>query len=500
MFFFKYILILCCLPLLAQIPNGYYDQVDFSSQASFRQTLHETIDDHVRFPYTDSTTDTWDILEKADKNLYEEGFIVDLYKNESFPVQGGGNDFYDREHTWPKSYGFPDDGDDNYPFTDCHHLFLCDIDYNSYRSNKPFRNCSAACTEFPTEATNGSGGGAGVYPSNSNWTSGDYTDGTWETWDGRKGDIARAMFYMAIRYEGGTHGITGSPEPDLELTDDEDLISTYQTGDNEPLAYMGMLSTLLKWNHLDPPDIRERNRNEAIYSYQGNRNPFIDHPEWADLIFDHLIHAAFAYSIPHLAGSAWDSRVVVYNPTSQPISFYLNKWDEAGNLVIFNDENTVAAYGSIQFDSELLGFNGMANVVSGDPDLMVKVAFRFGETESLTEFFVERNQTDKTWMIPNTQTPWFDWFGVALGNFQTTEVSVMFEAFKGGQKIASSQKILLPFQKWVGISSSIWEGVTYSGVDMVLIHSEQPIPAPISITGTDEQDRHVFFLGQVLDP
>ena len=487
--------------VFAQVPEGYYDQVNPASPLDLRVTLHHVIDDHIRFPYTASTTDTWDILEQADQDLSNPGHIVDLYKNASFPVQGGGNDFYNREHTWPKSYGFPNDednGDDNYPFTDCHHLFLSDDEYNFYRSNKPFRNCSDSCVEHPTDSNNGAGGGSGLYPGNSNWTSGEYTEGTWETWDGRKGDIARAMFYLAIRYEGGVHGVTGVSEPDLELTDDEDLIDASRTGDNENLAYMGMLSTLLEWNHLDPPDAKERFRNDIIYQYQGNRNPFIDHPEWADLIFDHHIEANYVYNIPHIAGTAWHSKIVVYNPTPAPVIFYLNKWDSTGNLTLFNHQEIIGAHSAVEFSNTLLEHNGVAQIVAKHPTLNVKVSFRFGETKSLTEFFVPANQVGLNWMIPNTITSWFDWFGLAIANFQDTQVLVTLEAYKNGVLISSNERQIESKQKWVGVSSSIWEGVNYADVDLVTIRSNHPIPAPVSITGNNDQDRHVFFSGQAL--
>ena len=58
----------------------------------------------------------------------------------------------------------------------------------------------------------------GGYPGDSNWTSGDFTQGIWEVWSDRKGDMARAMMYMDVRYEGGQHGGTGANEPDLILT------------------------------------------------------------------------------------------------------------------------------------------------------------------------------------------------------------------------------------------------------------------------------------------
>jgi len=54
---------------------------------------------------------------------------------------------------------------------------------------------------------------------------------------------------------------------------------------NALVIYMGKLSTLLEWSEQDPPDDKERSRNDAVFSYQTNRNPFIDHPEWARCVF-----------------------------------------------------------------------------------------------------------------------------------------------------------------------------------------------------------------------
>jgi endonuclease I len=272
--------VLTGFPAHADPPAGYYSPVDSLTQAALRTTLHEVIDDHIRFPYTSGNTDTWDILELADEDPDDPLSILDLYKNAIYSKAGGGNDFYQREHTWPNSYGFPNDVTSNYPYTDCHALFLADGSYNASRGNNPYRTCTAACTEKPTDANHGRGGGSGTYPGNSNWRTGSGSTGTWETWTGRRGDVARALFYMDVRYEGGTHGVTGAAEPDLILTDTESLITT-SGGVNASVAYMGMLSALLAWNEADPVDDLERNRNDVVYSFQGNRNPFIDHPEWA---------------------------------------------------------------------------------------------------------------------------------------------------------------------------------------------------------------------------
>ena len=269
----------------AQAPAGYYTSVDTTNGTTLRTTLHAVIDDHTRIPYTATTTDTWNVLELADQNANATSQILDVYRNASYVKVGAGNLDYNREHTWPSSYGFPTDGSTNYPYTDCHHLFLVDDSYNSSRGNNPYRFCPTGCSELVTLANNGAGGGAGVYPGNSNWRTGAGATGTWETWNDRRGDVARALLYLDVRYEGGTHGVTGAAEPNLVLTDNEALIASSNTGANVSVAYMGMLSVLLQWHAQDPVDAKEMARNNAVFQFQGNRNPFIDHPEWVACVF-----------------------------------------------------------------------------------------------------------------------------------------------------------------------------------------------------------------------
>lgn len=261
----------------AQAPAGYYSTVDTSNPTVLKSTLHNIIKDHTRFPYTSSATDTWDILELAGEDVDNTNNVIALYKNATYAKVTGGNTNYNREHSWPKSYGFPNDGSGNYPYTDMHHLFIANSSYNSSRSNKPFDICTSGCTEKPTDVNNGRGG-----TGQSNFTK----TGIWDVWQARQGDVARALFYMAVRYEGGTHGITGASEPDLELTDDLSLINASKTGSNEAQAYMGLLSVLIQWHNSDPVDIYEHQHNEAVYSAQGNRNPFTDHPEWVACVFE----------------------------------------------------------------------------------------------------------------------------------------------------------------------------------------------------------------------
>lgn len=270
----KILLLMLILPILtsaalADAPAGYYDAVDVTNIPALRATLHDLIDGHTRFPYTSSLTDTWDILEDADEYPAGSSTILDLYQNRIFDKFGGGTGPYNREHSWPNSYGFSSSGDT--PYTDCHHLFLCDVSYNGYRGNLPFDDCASGCTSYVPDYNDGAGG-AGM-PNLAGTSAG--VD-IWETWDGRKGDVARAMFYMDVRYEGDVSG-----EPDLVLTDNAALI---QTTDSSP-AYMGLLSTLLEWHEADPVDAKEMRHNDRVFAYQGNRNPFVDHPEWVTGVF-----------------------------------------------------------------------------------------------------------------------------------------------------------------------------------------------------------------------
>ncbi|NQY35519.1 MAG: endonuclease [Alteromonadaceae bacterium] len=322
----------------ATIPQNYYDTVNTATAASLKSSLHEIIDDHQRFPYTSSATDTWDILETADQDPDNTSNIIDVYKNTSYQKEGGGNSFYNREHTWPKSYGFPNDGSSNYPYTDTHHLFLSDSSYNSSRSNKPFANCDSGCSEKTTLINNNRGGGV----NDSNWTGGSYADGSWETWQGRKGDVARALMYMAVRYEGGTHAITGASEPDLILTDDRTLIDNSSTGSNGSVAYMGLKSVLIQWHKDDPVDAFEFQHNETVYSFQGNRNPFVDHPEYVACVFENVCSGGGSDTTPpdlpvNVSAVGGDGLVELYwtaNVESDLAGYHVYRSDTSGGSFV----------------------------------------------------------------------------------------------------------------------------------------------------------------------
>ncbi len=270
------------------LPANYYDTVDASSSATLRATLHNVVDDHVRFPYTSSSTDCWDILNDADENPSNTAQLLDVYKNHAFADGCSSGCSWNREHSWPQSFGFPDEsGPGRIPYTDCHHLRAADGSYNGSRGNKPFNNCTVGCTAYPTEVNNGFGG-----PGHDNLSVGGAVSCSgsihptayqlWETWDHRKGDTARSMLYMDLRYAGDS-GSMGD-EPNLVLTDDLNLMDCDSTN-YQSLVYFGILSTLVAWSNADPPDADEIRRNEQVWCQQENRNPFVDHPEWVSCLF-----------------------------------------------------------------------------------------------------------------------------------------------------------------------------------------------------------------------
>ncbi len=286
---------------------GYYERVDTSSCRALRATLHGVIDDHSAVVYSDSgndwtpgdpsTYDVWEILNIADEDPLDPSKILDIYRNESYTKITGGTGIYNREHVWPNSQGFNNldtlDGFPNPPYTDTHMLMASNTVYNSNRGSRVFATCNPAmtgtCTVDATIAnvSNGAGGGATGYttPPGHNWyTSGqDGNSGSYEPWSFRRGDLARAMLYMDVRFEGGRNSRNFQREPDLILTDNRSLITI--TSGFVAQGYSGLLTPLLAWHNGDLPTVREGIRNAVVESVQGNRNPFVDHPEWADTLF-----------------------------------------------------------------------------------------------------------------------------------------------------------------------------------------------------------------------
>lgn len=354
-------------PLTAQ-PEGYYETAEGLEGPSLKAALHEIIDDHMRFPYTDDSIDVWNLLAETDPDPEVPGNVISIYANDSF-LASAEADLWNREHTWPTSYGFPLDRVCNYPYSDVHHLRPANPNYNSSRGNTLYAFCTIGCEALPVTGAAFSNFRTGSGPD----------DGAFEVWSGRRGDAARGVLYMAVRYEGGFHQ-DGCPEPNLELTDDRGLIRVFEDNTGGT-AYMGLLSDILRWHEQDPVDEREITRNEAIFARQGNRNPFIDRPEFAQLIWEQGVPAPTPSPTPD-ADSAlpWINELHYDNISADenegveiagPAGFSLNGW----RVILYNGSDS-ETYGQIQLsgviEEEIAGYGTIwfpeAPIQNGDPD------------------------------------------------------------------------------------------------------------------------------------
>lgn len=248
----RYIMIVFLLAgmlLIADPPEGYYDGTEGLMGAQLKSALHDIIDDHDEYSYN-ALRDY--ILPYTDQDVNNPDNVILLYSGWSRPIDdfGGGASEWNREHTWAKSHG--DFGNNPPCGTDAHHIRPTDVTINSRRGNLDFDDGGTIYIDGD--------GNSGCYVDNDSW----------EPRDEVKGDIARMLFYMAVRYEGD------SGEPDLEMADE---VNT------SPAPEHGKLSTLIEWHMQDQPDEWEMRRNDRVFEYQENRNPFIDHPEFVSRIW-----------------------------------------------------------------------------------------------------------------------------------------------------------------------------------------------------------------------
>jgi endonuclease I len=280
---------------MAQIPAGYYNGTSGLSGQALKNKLNDIISGHNELSYNAVKN----ALKNTDEDPNNSNNVILLYKGTSQSKNsfGGGANDWNREHVWAKSHGgFGNSAPEG---TDLHHLRPTDASVNSSRGNKEFDDGGVAHSEA---------------------TQCFYDGDSWEPRDEVKGDVARMLFYMAVRYEGE------SGELDLELN---------ESVSNGSAPFHGKFSTLLQWHQDDPVDAFEQNRNNEIYGYQNNRNPFIDHPNFAQLIWAPTTSVNFTSVntqnpiIYHLAFVQWNANVQI---TGGMDNIYLTYGNSATNF------------------------------------------------------------------------------------------------------------------------------------------------------------------------
>lgn len=297
--------------------NAYYQGVNNLSGLNLKNALYNIIKDHHEFDYESSTDRyaykimdrNWTLspASQAGLNNYDYAndnpYIRKLYADynddpstaDRFKNDGASRVSFDKEHIWAQSLGAF--GRNWGAGSDFHHLLPSDVRGNQQlHSNYNFGEPDVV----RKVETNDYGAYVGRYG-----TMNGYAHYVAEPLDEYKGDIARAMLYMPVRY----NVYIDEDHPKLELVNgspDATVASPTQNG----LA--GDLATLLRWHEEDPVDYYEIHRNNLIYNnFQKNRNPFIDHPEWARMVYDPTYTGNGASTAPGTSTAMGDPGVLV---------------------------------------------------------------------------------------------------------------------------------------------------------------------------------------------
>ncbi len=323
-------------------PSGYYNSLDELSDTALRQALQDIIAEEgvVR---AQTYTDVIDILKEADQNPENSNQVWLVYLEQGrakldFQTTSNNVGTWNREHTFPRSRGGFDSIEED-EISDG-----IDIFWNTTADSLRHGNSDAHALRAVDGPENSSRG---------NQFYGEY-NGPSGTLGGFKGDVARSVFYMAVRYN-GLEIVNGFPEG-----------LTGQFGD---------LATLLDWHRNDPPDDFEMNRNNVVYQWQFNRNPFIDQPDLVEYIWGNMV------------GQVWNqelgiddvdvAQIKVYpNPTSRGV--YISGINNPASVEVFTVDGRKVYTENISVGNSYLNINvspGMylLNIVSEERTIVKKI-------------------------------------------------------------------------------------------------------------------------------
>ena len=309
-------------------PNGYYNSLDGLADTALRQALQDIIANPATVR-AQTYADVIDILKEADQNPAHSNQVWLLYTEQGrakldLQTSGGSNTGkWNREHTYPRSRGGFDsidlddiaDGKDIFWTTEADSLRHGNSDAHALRA-----------ADGPENSSRG----------NQNYGISEY-DGPTSNSGSFKGDVARSVLYMAVRYN-GLSVVNGYPSAN-------------------PDGFLGDLATLLNWHRNDPPDDFEMNRNNVIYTWQFNRNPFIDQPDLVEYIWGNKVGDIWSQSLGIKDTTILDIKIYP-NPTTNCI--YIKGIKAQSIIEIFSVEGRLLSKSIINNDSIL-----DLNVISG---------------------------------------------------------------------------------------------------------------------------------------
>ncbi|MEM6720035.1 MAG: endonuclease [Bacteroidota bacterium] len=260
------------------VPNGYYNTMDGLADDNLKDAMQAIIA-NTAVVRAQTYADVYDILEEADQNPANSNQVWLVYTEQGrakLDVQSGSNSVgtWNREHTFPRSLaGYNSieaddvaDGRDVFWVTRADSLRHGNSDAHALRASDGPENSSRGNQHY----------GQYIGPTG---TAGSF-----------RGDVARSIFFLAVRYNG----------------------LSVENGFPAVQGQIGDLVTLLDWHRNDPPDDYEMNRNNVVYTWQFNRNPFIDHPELAEHLWGNQM------------GVAWSQPLSNEQFTAETIKLYPN--------------------------------------------------------------------------------------------------------------------------------------------------------------------------------
>ncbi|GEM_PF-266399 len=331
--------------------DTYYRNTQNLWGADLKTALHNIIKGQTQLSYSR----LWDALSDTDEDPDNPNNVILLYTGWSYSKanHGGNVDQWNREHVWAKSHG--NFGTSPPAGTDVHHIRPTDVSVNAKRGSLDFDM------------------GGNLYTDGDGPTECRYDNDSWEPRDAVKGDVARMLYYMVVRYEGDDTSY------DLELVD-----FTPSTTSKEPL--FGKQSTLYEWHWSDPVDAWERRRNDRIYNHwQHNRNPFIDHPEFTD-------------RLPSLSGIALTSEPeIAVSPLSVDMGDVAHNTTAIYSIAVINTGNQNLSVSSVESTSPDFLVTPTSFTLVPETYSYLRVSFTSGQTDGdyTTTIRIHSNDPDE---------------------------------------------------------------------------------------------------------